>query len=262
MRALDIAATGMVAQQTNIEVISNNIANMTTTGYKRQRADFEDLLYQSQQRVGSRSSDAGTIVPTGVQLGLGVKTSAIYRINEQGTMARTDNPLDVAINGKGYFTIQLPNGENAYTRAGALQLSPEGEIVTADGYTVMPGIVVPENAVDIAINASGEVQVKVADDPTPQLLGQIEITTFINNAGLESIGDNLFLETVASGDPITGTPGEDGVGTILQGFVENSNVEPVTEISALITAQRAYEFNSKIIGASDEMMQTVAAAKR
>jgi flagellar basal-body rod protein FlgG len=255
MRALNIAATGLMAQQTNVDVISHNLANMTTSGYKRERAEFQDLIYENLRRVGTTSSDIGTIVPTGVQLGLGVKTAGIYRSHSQGTVTRTENPLDVAIQGKGFLQIELPSGEFAYTRNGALQLSPEGEIVTIDGYLVSPAIAIPEEAVDLSINANGEVQVIV--DNVVQTLGQLDMVNFINPAGLKPIGDNLYLESEASGDPIVGLPGDEGFGTILQGSLEQSNVDPVTEITALIVAQRAYEMNTKVITASDEMLQSL-----
>ena len=257
MRSLNIAATGMQAQQTNVDVISHNLANQTTTGYKAQRAEFQDLIYQDLRRVGTNSSDVGTIVPTGVQIGLGVKTGAIYRNTEQGTVKQTEGPLDVAIQGKGYFQIEMPSGEIAYTRNGAFKLSPDGEIVTMDGFIVQPAIAVPEDAIDISINASGEVEVLVEGQIDPVNLGQLEIATFINPPGLQAIGDNMFLETPASGDPILGIAGEEGFGTVLQGYLENSNVNPVSEITALIVAQRAYEMNSKVITASDEMLQAL-----
>jgi flagellar basal-body rod protein FlgG len=257
MRSLHIAATGMHAQQNNVNVISQNLANQTTTGYKMQRAEFQDLIYQDLRRVGSNSSDVGTIVPTGVQLGLGVKTGAISRNTEQGTVQQTQNPLDVAIQGEGYFQIEMPNGEIAYTRDGTFKLSPDGEIVTIDGYIVEPAIAVPEDAIDIAINAAGEVEVTIEGQVDPVNLGQLEVATFINPPGLEAIGANMFLETPASGDPIIGIPGEEGVGTILQGYLENSNVDPVREITNLIVAQRAYEMNSKVLTASDEMLQAL-----
>ena len=255
MKSLSIAATGMLAQQTNVDVISNNIANMNTSGYKRFRPEFQDLLYQNLRRVGSASSDAGTIVPTGVQIGVGVKTASVYRITEQGNLISTGNTLDLAIQGKGYFQIQLPNGDDAYTRAGSFQLSPQGEIVTADGFTVSPGVTLPSEAVDISINPSGEVQVKLDGQIAPQTVGQIELVTFPNSAGLASIGGNLLLETPASGSPTIGSPGTPGFGTMQQGFVETSNVDAVSEITALIAAQRAYEMNSKVISTSDEMMR-------
>ncbi len=257
MRSLSIAATGMLAQQLNVEVISNNIANMNTTGYKRQRAEFQDLLYQNLRRIGTASSDTGTIVPSGVQIGVGVKTAAVYRITEQGNVISTGNTLDLAIQDRGLFRIELPSGEDGYTRAGAFQLSPDGEIVTTDGFTVAPGIAIPQDAIDISISATGDVQVKIAGQVDPSNVGQLELVTFPNVAGLEAIGDNLFLETPASGPAIIGVPGIGGVGTILQGFLETSNVNPVHEITALITAQRAYEMNSQVITLSDEMLSTV-----
>ncbi|MCZ6524005.1 MAG: flagellar basal-body rod protein FlgG [Alphaproteobacteria bacterium] len=257
MRSLSIAATGMLAQQLNVEVISNNIANMNTTGYKRQRAEFQDLLYQNLRRVGATSSDTGTIVPSGVQIGVGVKTAAVYRITEQGNVISTGNTLDLAIQDRGLFRIELPSGDDGYTRAGAFQLSPDGEIVTTDGFTVSPGIAIPQDAVDISISATGDVQVKIAGQVDPVNVGQLELVTFANVAGLEAIGDNMFLETPASGPAIVGVPGLDGVGTILQGFLETSNVNPVHEITTLITAQRAYEMNAQVITLSDEMLSTV-----
>lgn len=257
MRSLNIGATGMLAQQLNVEVISNNIANMNTTGFKRQRAEFNDLLYQNLRRVGSTSSDTGTVVPTGVQLGLGVKPAAVYRITEQGNISITDNPLDIAINGEGYFTIELPSGETGYTRAGAFQLSPNGDLVTPDGYTVQPGITIPINATAISINASGEVSVDIDGQVAPQVVGNIELATFPNAAGLDAIGDNLFLQTAASGQATVAAPATTGTGSILQGALETSNVNVVAEITNLITAQRAYEMNSKVIQSSDEMMQSV-----
>ena len=257
MRALDIAGTGMQAQQTNVEVISNNIANMSTTGYKRRRAEFQDLIYQNLRRVGSNSSDNGSVVPSGAQVGLGVKTAAIYRISEQGSLQQTSNSLDLAIQGNGYLQVTLPSGDTAYTRDGTLALAPDGTIVTADGYAIAPGITVPSNAQSITINPSGQVQVAVAGQTATQTVGQIQLAAFPNEAGLDAQGDNLFLQTTASGDPTTGTPGAAGFGTVMQGFVEGSNVNSVTEITSLITAQRAYEMNSKVITAADDLMQTL-----
>ena len=254
MRSLSIAATGMLAQQLNVEVISNNIANMNTTGFKRRRAEFTDLLYQDLRRVGSTSSDAGTIVPAGVQIGIGVKPSAVYRITEQGNMVITDNPLDMAIQGRGYFEVELPSGDIGYTRSGALQRSADGTIVTADGYVVMPGITVPDNATSVTINATGEMLVQIPGTVAPQNIGQFELAVFANEGGLQAIGDNLLLETGASGPAIVATPGSAGFGTLQQGFLETSNVNVVSEITNLITAQRAYEMNSKVIQASDDMM--------
>lgn len=257
MKSLDIAATGMLSQQLNVEVISNNIANMNTTGFKRRRAEFQDLLYQNQLRVGSTSSDAGTIVPAGVQLGLGVQPAAVYRIAEQGSMNITDNPFDLAISGKGYFQVELPSGETGYTRAGAFQLSADGDLVTPDGLIVQPGITIPNNASTVTVNATGQVFVTIAGQVAPQQVGQLELATFLNQAGLEPIGDNLLLETPASGTATVGTPASTGFGSIEQGALEASNVNVVSEITNLITAQRAYEMNSKVIQASDEMMQSV-----
>jgi len=258
MRSLMTAATGMQAQQLNVEVISNNLANMNTTGFKRQRAEFQDLLYQNVQQMGVNSSDAGTIVPTGIQVGLGVQTASIYRITEQGSLANTGNPFDLAINGSGYFRIQMPNGNDAYTRAGSFAVSPENEIVTADGYTVAPGIVIPQGARSVAINEQGQVQALLDGQTEPQTVGQLELATFNNDAGLEAIGNNLFLESAASGSAASGTPSSPGYGYVMQGFVEASNVNAVTEITSLIQAQRAYEMNARVITASDEMMSATS----
>lgn len=257
MRSLDIAATGMQAQSTNVEVISNNIANMTTTGFKRRRAEFQDLIYQNLRRVGSNSSDAGSIVPAGAQIGLGVKTAAIYRINEQGNLQQTSNVFDLAIRGNGFFQVTLPSGETAYTRDGTFALSPDGQIITSDGYIVQPGITVPSNATNVAINASGQVQVTLDGQTAPALVGQIQIAVFPNATGLDAQGDNLLLQTTASGNPVTGTPASPGFGSVQQGFVETSNVNVVSEITNLITAQRAYEMNSKVITTSDQMLSTL-----
>lgn len=257
MRSLNIAATGMLAQQLNVEVISNNIANMNTTGFKRMRAEFQDLLYQNQRRVGSTSSDTGTVVPSGVQVGLGVKTASVYMITEQGNLISTENTLDLAINGQGFFSVQLPSGETAYSRAGSFQLSATGEIVSADGYTVSPGVTIPANATDITINPSGEVLVKIDGQVNQTNVGQLQLAVFPNPAGLEAKGDNLFLETASSGTATTGNPGAAGFGALTQGFLETSNVNTVAEITNLITAQRAYEMNSKVIQTSDEMLNSV-----
>ena len=257
MKALSIAATGMLAQQRNVEVVSNNLANMNTTGYMRRRTEFHDLLYQNMRRVGSTSSASGEIVPSGVQVGLGVKLAAVYRIHEQGNLVATDNTFDMAVQGEGFFQIQLPNGETGYTRDGTFQLNADGELVTHDGYAVQPGITVPEDAVDVAINQSGEVLVKLQGQVNLQNVGQLELAVFPNEAGMEAIGSNLLLETPASGAPTTGSPQSTGFGTILQGFLETSNVNAVEEISTLISAQRAYEMNSKVIQTADEMMAAV-----
>jgi len=258
MRALSIAATGMLAQQTNVEVIANNLANMNTTGYKRQRAEFQDLLYQNVAQVGAQSSDSGTIVPSGIQLGSGVRTAAVYRVTSQGELQSTSNPYDLAIEGPGYFRIQQPNGTDAYTRAGNFALSPEGQIVTDQGYTVAPGIAVPANALTVTVNAQGQVQATVAGQTAPQTLGQLELVRFPNESGLQAMGSNLFLETPSSGSPQSGLPGSPGYGTIQQDFLETANVNPVEEMTTLISAQRAYEMNSKVVTASDDMLQTTA----
>lgn len=261
MRSLDIAATGMLAQQRNVEVISNNLANMNTTAYMRRRTEFQDLIYQDLRRVGTTSSDAGTIVPSGVQLGLGVKLAAVYRIHEQGNLEATDNTLDMAVQGKGMFQITLPTGDTAYTRDGTFQLDANGRIVTHEGYPLEPAITVPNNAIDVTINQSGEVLVKLDGQVAFSNVGQIQTATFPNVAGLQAEGGNLMTETPASGSAITGVPGSTGFGSILQGFLETSNVNAVEEISNLISAQRAYEMNSKVIQTSDEMMGTLTALR-
>ncbi len=261
MRSLDIAATGMMAQQRNVEVVANNLANMNTTAYMRRRTEFHDLIYQDLRRVGTTSSDAGTVVPSGVQLGLGVKLAAVYRIHEQGNLESTDNTLDLAVQGKGYFQITLPTGDTAYTRDGTFQLDADGDIVTHDGFALEPGITVPNNAIDVTINSSGEVLVKIEGQVSFSNVGQIQVATFPNEAGLQAEGGNLLTETPASGTATTGNPGDTGFGSILQGFLETSNVNAVEEISNLISAQRAYEMNSKVIQASDEMMGTLTSLR-
>jgi len=258
MRSLNIAATGMMAQQRNVEVVSNNLANMNTTGYMRRRTEFHDLLYQNLRRVGSTSSDAGTVVPSGVQLGLGVKLAAVYRIHEQGNLTATDNTFDMAVQGKGFFQVQMPTGETAYTRDGTFQLNGDGLIVTHDGFQLQPGITVPRNAIDVTINASGEVLATIEGQVALQNVGQIQTASFANEAGLQAQGGNLYIETAASGNAVTGSPASVGFGSILQGFLETSNVNAVEEISNLISAQRAYEMNSKVIKTADEMMGSAA----
>jgi flagellar basal-body rod protein FlgG len=255
MRALSIAATGMLAQQTNVEVIANNLANMNTTAYKEQRAEFADLLYQNIQTPGALTSDQGTYAPNGIQLGAGVRTASVYRINTQGDLQSTGNPYDVAVQGDGFFRIQQADGTDAYTRSGNFSLSPQGQLVTQDGLVVQPGIAIPANTLSVTINAQGQVNATVAGNTTPQTVGQLELTRFPNEAGLNATGDNLYLETPASGAPQAGVPGAPGYGTIQQGFLETSNVNSVNEITALITAQRAYEMNSKVVTAADQMLQ-------
>jgi flagellar basal-body rod protein FlgG len=256
MRALSIAASGMQAQQLNVDVISHNIANMNTTSYKRQRAEFQDMLYQNLERPGSTSSASGGVLPLGIQLGVGVRADAVGRVTEQGGIAATGNPYDIAINGRGYFQITMPSGQTGYTRAGNLAVNADGQIVTADGYALEPAITVPSEATAIQITRDGIVEVTLAGQTDPQQIGQLEIASFINPAGLEGIGDNLFLETPASGTATTATPGSPGLGTLMQGYLELSNVNAVEEISALIVAQRAYEMNARVITAADEMLQS------
>ena len=256
MMALRTAATGMAAQQLNVEVISNNIANMNTVGYKKQRAEFEDLLYQNVERAGSQSSDTGTIVPTGIQIGAGVKAGSVYRITTQGSPTQTGNTLDLAVNGLGYFQVLLPSGETAYTRAGNLSMNATGQIVTTDGYPILPQITIPAGATGITISPAGQVQVLTGTSTTPTTVGQIQLATFFNEPGMEATGNNLYMETAASGSPTVGLPNANGVGALMQGYTEASNVDPVTEISSLIVAQRAYEMNSKVISTADQMLQT------
>ncbi|MEX3017522.1 flagellar basal-body rod protein FlgG [Gymnodinialimonas hymeniacidonis] len=254
MRALDIAATGMSAQQLRVDVISNNIANMSTTGYSARRADFADLHYQQMTRAGAINAADGTVVPAGVQVGLGVRPTAVTVTWQQGTVAATGGDLDVAIEGRGYLEVTLPSGESAFTRDGALQRTGDGLIVTADGFEVNPGITIPTDARAIEINASGEVYASYLGEVEPQLLGQLNLVAFSNDSGLEAIGSNLFLETGASGPPLVGQPGEDGLGTLRQGYVEQSSVDSVREITDLIEAQRGYELNAKVLTAADQML--------
>jgi flagellar basal-body rod protein FlgG len=257
MRALNSAATGMQAQELNIEVIANNIANMRTTGYKRQRAEFQDLLYEHVRRIGTQTSTQGNILPVGVDLGSGVKVVGTPRIMTQGTLTQTGGDLDVAIRGEGFFKIQLPDGTFAYTRDGSFHLDAQARIVTAQGNLVQPGITIPQNATSLTINPQGQVSVIIAGNTTPTVLGQLTLTRFINKAGLLPVGDNLFTETPASGPPQDGIANTDGMGDIQQGNLEQANVEPVKEIADLIASQRAYEMNSKVISATDQMLQAV-----
>jgi flagellar basal-body rod protein FlgG len=257
MRALNSAATGMLAQEQNIEVIANNIANMRTTGYKRQRAEFEDLLYEHVRRIGTQTSTQGNILPVGVDLGSGTRLVGTPRIMTQGTLTQTGGELDVAVRGEGFFKIQLPDGTFAYTRDGSFQMDAQGRIVTAQGNVVQPGITIPQNSSSLTINSQGQVSVIVAGATNPTVLGQLTLTRFINKAGLLPIGDNMFQETPASGAPQDGLAQTDGMGDIQQGNLEQSNVEPVKEIADLIASQRAYEMNSKVISATDQMLQSV-----
>ncbi|MDA5095094.1 flagellar basal-body rod protein FlgG [Aliiroseovarius sp. KMU-50] len=254
MRSLQIAATGMLAQQMRVETISNNLANMNTTGYNARRAEFADLHYQQSSRPGTIAASDGTVLPTGVQLGLGVRPSSVTMIVQQGSLSQTGGELDIAIEGKGYIEVTLPSGVSAYTRDGALKLSPDGQIVNSDGHPVAPGITIPNDARSISINAQGEVYVYFKDVVEPELAGAFTLTGFTNEKGLEAIGSNLYLETTASGAPLTSVPGEDGLGTIRQSYLESSSVDAVREVTELISAQRGYELNSKVITAADQML--------
>lgn len=255
---LDIGATGMLAQQLNVDTISNNIANMTTTGFKRQRAEFQDLLYQNKIRPGSTSSDNNTTIPAGIQQGLGVKAGSVYRINEQGAIQNTGNTLDLAAMGQGWFQVTLPSGDTAYTRDGSFQLNQNGQLVTSQGYLVTPNITIPTDAVNISINPSGQVLVKLDGQTALSNVGQLQLANFPNEAGLEALGNNLFQVTDASGAAVVGNPQSPGYGPIQQGALEASNVNVVSEITSLIQAQRAYEMNSKVIQAGDQMLSTIS----
>jgi flagellar basal-body rod protein FlgG len=261
MNALQIAATGMSAQQMKVDVVSNNLANMSTTGYNARRADFADLMYEQAQKPGSISSQTGTMLPTGVQLGMGVRPSSVSVVLKQGSLSQTSGDLDFAVDGRGYFEVTLPSGGTAYTRDGALKRSVDGLIVTSDGYQVNPGVTIPQDASRIAVNGNGEIYAYFEGQVEPTLLGQFSLTTFTNEKGLEATGSNLFLQTGASGPPITGTPGVDGFGNLRQGYLEESTVDAVAEITELIKAQRGYELNAKVITAADEMMATTTQVK-
>lgn len=257
LKALAIAATGMSAQQTNLEVIANNIANINTTGFKRSRAEFTDLLYETVQSQGISTQAGLEVVPEGAKLGLGTKLAAIREVHLQGVLNQTGNPFDLAINGDGWFQVAGPDGETQYTRAGALNLNQNGQVVTLNGLIVEPEITVPIDAKLVEISADGVVNAFFDNQAEPTELGQITLVTFTNEAGLEPLGSNLFAESSASGAPTTGTPGDVGYGTINQGYLEASNVDAIKEITEMISAQRAYEMNSKVIQAADEMSSTV-----
>ncbi len=254
MRALKIAATGMSAQQMRVETISNNLANMSTNGYNARRAEFADLHYQQMARAGTINASDGTVLPTGVQLGLGVRPSAISVQLAQGALSQTGGDLDLAIDGKGFFEVTLPNGQAAYSRDGALKRTAEGLLVTSDGYPLSPEVTIPEDARSLSINAEGEVYAYFADAEAGQLIGQLALAGFTNPKGLEAMGSNLFLATEASGPALLATAGEGGLGRLRQGYLEDSSVDAVREITELIEAQRGYEMNAKVISAADQMM--------
>ncbi|MBA2125953.1 flagellar basal-body rod protein FlgG [Hyphomicrobium methylovorum] len=257
MRALSIAATGMSAQQTNVEVIANNVANINTTGFKRSRAEFTDLLYETERAAGTVARDDETIIPEGNTVGLGVRTVAIRNLHVQGALAPTSNRYDLALSGMGWFQIQGENNEILYTRAGAFNKNANGQLVTLEGNLVVPEITVPDTASDVMVNQVGQVYAIIGATGEQQLLGQLTLAKFANETGLAPLGGNLFRETVASGDAVIGSPGDAGYAKIQQGYLENSNVDPVKEITELIAAQRAYEMNSKVISAADSMFSTI-----
>lgn len=262
MRALAIAATGMGAQQLNVEVIANNIANINTTSYKRSRAEFTDLFYQIDRAQGVPNRAGEGAVPEGAKLGLGVRSAAVRKLHIQGAMAQTGNTYDLGINGRGWFQIAGPNGETLYTRAGAFNLNENRQLVSPDGYLVNPAVVVPPNAVDVIINESGQIYAKIDSEVAPIQIGQMQLANFANESGLEPLGGNLYRETLSSGVPVTGFAGDVGYGKLHQRYLENSNVDPVKEITELISAQRSYEMNSKVIQAADEMASTVSKGLR
>jgi flagellar basal-body rod protein FlgG len=254
MKALQIAATGMSAQQMKVDVVSNNLANMSTTGYNPRRADFADLTYQQMARPGSVSAADGSMLPTGIQIGLGVRPASVSVVIGQGTLEATGADLDLAIDGGGYLEVQLPSGQIGYTRDGALKRSAEGLIVTSDGFPIVPGITIPSDARGLTISPSGEVWADFADRVDPELIGQLTLSSFANEKGLEAIGSNLFLESPASGAAFSGTPGQEGLGTLRHGYLEGSSVDAVREVTELIKAQRGYELNAKVITAADQML--------
>lgn len=258
MRALSIAATGMNAQQTNLEVIANNIANVNTTGYKRARAEFTDLLYQSERVQGVPTRANENVVPEGANIGLGVRTAAVRSVNLQGSLTSTGNRFDLALTGNGWFQIEGAGGQTLYTRSGAFNTNATGQLVTTDGFPVMPAITVPSDAVEVIVNDSGQVFARIADQVDLQELGQITLAVFPNDAGLLPMGGSLFAESSASGAATTGVPGDPGFATVRQGYLEDSNVDPIKEITELISAQRGYEMNSKVIQAADEMAAVVS----
>jgi flagellar basal-body rod protein FlgG len=262
MQALHTAATGMAAQELNVQVISNNIANLRTTGFKKQTAAFQDLIYEHVRRVGAQASDQGTILPVGVDIGGGVKTVGTPRSMTQGTLSQTGNDLDLALSGEGFFKILMPDGSYQYTRDGTIQMDNQGRIVTAQGNPVQPTMTVPNNASGLAVSEQGQVSVTLPGSSTSTIVGQLGVTRFINKAGLQPVGNNQFTETPSSGAPQDGTANAEGYGKITQGSLEQANVDVVSEMSDLIAAQRAYEMNAKVISAADQMMQSTTALFR
>ncbi|MGD9058150.1 MAG: flagellar basal-body rod protein FlgG [Desulfobacterales bacterium] len=261
IRSLWTSATGMQAQELNIDVISNNLANVNTSGFKKSRAEFQDLLYESMRPAGAASS-AETTVPTGIQLGHGTRPSAVQKMFSQGDFQNTQNELDWAIEGDGFFQIELPNGDTSYSRSGEFKLDADGRIVNPDGFPLIPELTVPTDTISISVGLDGTVSVVQAGDATPVEIGNVQLARFVNPAGLRSLGKNLYSPTNASGDEIIGTPGENGFGTLAQGFLEMSNVSVVDEMVNMITAQRAYETNSKVITTADDMLQIANNLKR
>jgi flagellar basal-body rod protein FlgG len=257
IRSLWIAKTGLDAQQTQMDVISNNLANVSTTGFKRTRAVFEDLLYQTLRQPGAQSSQQ-TMLPSGLQLGTGVRPVATEKIFTQGNLQQTGNALDVAIQGKGFLQVLMPDGTTGYTRDGSFQVDAQGQMVTSSGYPLQPSLTIPADATSVTIGADGTVSVVQPGSSTPNQIGSIQLAGFVNNAGLQSFGENIYLETAASGTPSANTPGTNGLGSLNQTYLETSNVNVVEELVSMIQTQRAYEINSKAISTSDQMLQKLA----
>ncbi|BEH11576.1 MULTISPECIES: flagellar basal-body rod protein FlgG [Geobacter] len=254
IRALWTAASGMQAQQTNIDVVANNLANVNTAGFKKSRADFQDLMYQNLKTSGAPSTSS-TQVPSGIQIGLGAKLAAVTKLFSEGNINQTGNELDIAIEGDGFFQVQMPDGTTTYSRAGSFKRDDQGRVVTSDGYPMLPELVVPSNATSISVGNDGTVSVTQAGQTSPTNIGNIQLATFSNPSGLTALGRNLFQESDSSGTPTTGTPGQNGIGTLAQGFLEMSNVSVMEEMVNMIVGQRAYEVNSKAVQAADEMLQ-------
>ena len=261
MQSLYTASTGMLGMQTQIDTTANNIANVNTIGFKKSRAEFADLMYKVMEYAGTSTSDV-TKSPTGIEVGLGVRPTAINKIFSEGSLKQTDNQLDIAITGRGFFKLELPDGTEVWSRNGAFKIDEDGTMVNSDGYKLVPEIVIPPDATSVSIGTDGTITVIQPGQTEATVVGQIQTTNFINPSGLHSMGDNLYIQTDSSGQPVEGVPGVDGLGVLRQGFVELSNVELVVELTDLITGQRAYDANSKVITTSDEMLQTVNGLKR